>query len=63
MRRVTNRRKYRGFIESAPVNTHGREVFVLRHWLPLAHQTITGRPTLAGVGLAGDVLDAMTWGA
>lgn len=63
MRRITLRRQHRGFIESLPVNTIGRQVFVLRHWLPLANQRYTERPELAGVGIAADVLDAVTWGA
>ncbi|MFJ9387752.1 hypothetical protein ACIRON_02960 [Nocardioides sp. NPDC101246] len=36
---------------------------VARHWLPAAHKQVTERPELAGVGIAADVLDAVTWGA
>lgn len=36
---------------------------VARHWLPAANERYTERPELAGVGIAADVLDAVTWGA
>lgn len=36
---------------------------VSHHWLAAAHKQVTERPELAGVGLAADVLDAVTWGA
>lgn len=36
---------------------------VAHHWLAAAHQQVTARPELAGVGIASDVLDAVKWGA
>lgn len=36
---------------------------LLRKLLPSVHKQLADRPKLAGVGVAANVLDAVTWGA